>query len=85
MFVCYLNEATHSIYLVHYVALRDIFKVVCCNGTYDKFTFTPKALPFLSKDLQNIKLFLYGKRAERSTDSKNDKNVQKIHSTKYVT
>lgn len=71
--------------MVHYVALRDIFKVVCCNGTYDKFTFTPKALPFLSKDLQNIKLFLYGKRAERSADSKNDKNVQKIHSTKYVT
>ena len=70
--------------MVHYVALRDIFKVVCCNGTYDKFTFTLKVLPFLSKDLQNIKLF-YGKRVERSADSKNDKNVQKIHNTKYET
>ena len=62
--------------MVHYVALRDIFKVVCCNGTYDKFTFTLKVLPFLSKDLQNIKLF-YGKRAERRADPKMTKMSRK--------
>ena len=68
--------------MLHYETFSRLY-VVTVHMT--NLLFTPKALPFLSKDLQNIKLFLYGKRAERSADSKNDKYVQKIHSTKYVT
>ena len=71
--------------MVHYVALRDIFKVVCSNGTYDKFTFYIESLTLPFEGFTKHKTFLYGKRAERSADSKNDKNVQKIHNTKYET